>query len=509
VTFHSVLYERDADRGQRETTPGYFHDLNLERVVERLTSGFEEYDLKPFFQTPLRTVTEIEYRHEVMRDLEDAAVFSCIESFATNMRLVREHLIRAKKFTSAHQSKRWFLQAAETYTVAVHSLRDCLAELQLRSRALNALREFVTTYANSGAFEKLRGCAESVRAGLDAVRYCVLINGNRVTVSRYEPAPDYSALVIGTFSKFAQGADREYRFSVSDYPEMNHVEARILEFVAALHPEEFSALDNFVDNNQGFVDGVLARFDREIHFYIAYLKLSREILEAGLTFCFPSVTTEKMMLCSENGYDLALAIALRQSGNAVVSNDWYLSAPERILVITGPNQGGKTTFARAFGQLHHLAAIGVPVPGTKASVLLFDGMFTHFERGENLTDRHGKLQDDLMRVHEMLSKATPQSIVIINEIFSSTTLRDAVLLAQKVAGQILEAEAICVCVTFLDELASLSESTVSMTSMISADDPATRTFKILRRPADGRAYAISIAERHGLTYDRLKGRIPS
>jgi DNA mismatch repair ATPase MutS len=413
-----------------------------------------------------------------------------------------------EKLDFQYHQEGWLLEAVKSYCEAVTGLEKDLKSADLHSRGLLAFREYLVRYASSEAFTTMLAETKTLKTDLATGRYCVLIKGHRVNVRKYEEEADYSIEVELTFEKFKQGVGKDHRAELYLGAGMSHVEAQILDCVARLYPEIFAHLDRFCAKYSSFLDETIRRFDREIQFYVAYLEYIRRIKQSGLQFCYPQVSSDCKTVFDHSAFDLALAGMRVAEGASVVVNDFYLEGRERILVVSGPNQGGKTTFARMFGQLHYLASLGCPVPGTQAQLFLFDRIFTHFEREEDIKNLRGKLKDDLVRINTILSQATPNSIIIMNEIFNSTTLKDAIFLSKRIMERIIQLDALCVCVTFIDEIASLSEKTVSMVSTVVPENPAQRTFKIIRKPADGLSYAISIAEKYHLTYQGIQERIP-
>ncbi len=511
--FYSILFPtREQHIAPRQTDePACFKDLNLGQIFAPILKREQEFELKSLFHTVLHDPETIVYRQDVMRELENDELRALFAGFSKTvydlgryMDAIRSSLTSKDSWRNNYLTQGQMLDYADRYCRTVSALSDGLSKLTLRSAGLRGFAKYLSAYCASESYTGLCSHVKRLREELSTVEYCMLIKNGTIRVRKYEGQADHSKQILTTFEKFRQGNVKDYRQKLPEEPHAAHVEAAVLDMVAELYKDIFADLNNFCSKYFHFDDETILRFSREIQFYLSWLDYIHPLRGAGLPFCYPKLGDTAEHLYVLAGYDLALAAIAREK---TVTNDFVLNAPERIIVVTGPNQSGKTTFARAFGQIHYLASLGLCVPGREAALYLFDNILTHFGREEDLSTLNGKLQDDLVRLHELLSKATNRSIIIINEIFASTTLSDALSLGGHMMDAISALGAPTVVVTFLDELASYGADTVSMMTTVKEEDPAQRTHKIIRKPPDGLAYAMYIARKHGLTYEQLSRRL--
>lgn len=506
--FHSILFaDPDSEDDALELAgEDFLRDLQIDQLIDLVIQGEDRHDLRPLFLAPLTTVEGIRFRQEVLQDLENAGLRGHVEAFGRAMGEMHDQVDVAGKIHYQQQRRALFLDAAGTYCRAAETLGRALQDTSPPSPGFQGFRRELAQYLNSSAFRELKTDVGRLKADLALVEYCVSVSGAQVTVSRFNDQSDYTQEIEDHFRRFRQGDVKDYRRKWRSMLEMDHVEAAILDRVAQLFPGQFRALESFCATYSDFPAPLLTRFDREVRFYLRYVDFAARLQAGGLAFCYPGFSGSKA-LSAENTFDSVLATKLFHEQSPVVVNDVKLQGTERILVVSGPNQGGKTTYARTIGQLHYCARLGLTVPGSRATLLLPDVILTHFERGENTADLRGKLKDDLIRIKEVLDRATPESLVIMNETFTSTTLADAVELGSRVLRQMMDRDLVCICVTFVEELSRLGPSTVSMTSSVNPEDPIQRTFKIVRSPATGKAHALVLAEKYGLTTSQLRKRI--
>jgi DNA mismatch repair protein MutS len=482
-------------------------DLRLDQLISQVAAGREYYLLPGLFRQRLRDPAVVRYRQAVCQDLERAEVAGAWREFGRAMADARACLARSDQLRHTFERALWFLAAVLAYVRGVEGLSSALESATPTSVGMDAVRRFVLTYRDSEEFSGLGRSARAVEEELSAVRYSVRVVGNRVVVGRLANEPDLGEEVGEAFLRFQQATAEERRFDLRPPGQLDPVELRILDRVVKHFPAPFAGLRAFWESSEGFRHPTLAELEREAQFYLAYLEFLEPLRQSGLPVCYPDLESSTGYIWAKSAFDLVLARKLCGEGQKVVTNDFALSGPERFLVVSGPNQGGKTTFAVTFGQLHHLAGLGLPVAGEGARLRLCDLICTHFGRTEELYDLQGRLESDIAALAAILDRVTDRSIVILNETFGSASLEDARLLGRRALELLAGRDARGVFVTFIDELAELGPTTVSMVATVAPDDPADRTFKVVRRPPDGRAYALAIARKYGLMRDQLESRL--
>ncbi len=501
--FVSILFPNGPIEELSPQTP-LFKDLDLEPIFDAICQERPAYDLGEFYRMPLRQAEAVHYRQPVMRDVAGGGV-EALEAFAAAMQAVQQLLAEAAHESDQNTAACRRLQAISAYTAAASELQAVLSVSVLHSAGLQLFRDALADYCQQPVFANMQQEAGELSQMLADIHYTLCIAGSSIDVSRYAQEQDLDPMVSATFARFVQQPLHQNRVRPLAGKRLNHVEEAIVGQLAVLYPEVFQRLYEFCGQPLDFMPAWLLHFQREIEFYLAFYHYMQGMKERGVGFCYPVVSdTVKEFFCVD-GSDLALVQQLAE-GKTAVKNSFSLQGKERSIVVTGPNQGGKTTFARMIGQLAYFASLGLPVAAVQAQVFLPECIFTHFERQEQEVSASGKLQDDIVRIHEILQQATAGSLLIINEMFASTTLRDAIGLGRAVMQQVSAADMFCIYVTFLEELSAFDDKTISMVSEVAADGE-TRTYKIRRHPADGKAYALSVAERYHLRQEDVRRRL--
>jgi len=217
----------------------------------------------------------------------------------------------------------------------------------------------------------------------------------------------------------------------------------------------------------------------EAAFYVGCLNLRERLAEIGRPVCLPEPLPAGVPMLRARGlYDACLGLT---SKGGVVAND--LDADGKSLVmVTGANRGGKSTFLRSVGQAQVLMQAGMFVPASACRASVCDGVLTHFKREEDATMRSGRLDEELSRMSAIIDAARPGSLVLANESFASTNEREGSEIARQIVRALVESGVRVMYVTHLYDLAHgffVQNLDSALFLRAAREDDARRTFKVV------------------------------
>jgi hypothetical protein len=270
--------------------------------------------------------------------------------------------------------------------------------------------------------------------------------------------------------------------------------------------------------------GAMAQLGGELALLLGAARLVEQLRAAGLPVCPPECAAiDDRTTRLEAAYDLGLAVSRQVEARSIVTNPVrFDERGGRVWVLTGPNRGGKTTYTRAVGLAQVLFQAGLYVPARSARLSPADAIYTHFPTREENRPGFGRLDLEAERLAAIFQRATPHSLILLNEALAGTSALEALDLARGLVRGLRLLGARAIYVTHLHELASSVDEINATTpgdgtvaSLLadsdcaddgaSAEGPAVRrrTYRIVPHAPRGVSFAAEIAEQHGISFEQL------
>ena len=473
-------------------------------------------------------VATIHYRQSVLADvLGSAPLRDVLREVRPMLRELAFFTTTRKEQSAPLQQAVWRLGELETYVACLQRLADATQLPNLQSDGLQALLAFVRRRQADPVYQRLLQELPALRGGLKR-RASVSIGINLDDQLR----PSEATLLAVHEEKFAErpllsrifGAASPYQpvASIKRVAALGTLFGDLDRILGAVARPLAKALGQYVRLQ---VQDLLS-LEREIAFYLGAAQLFERLQARGLPICRPRLAPAAERRLQVNRlYNVNLALgSSEERAKEIVGNDLDMDTNGRILVLTGPNQGGKTTFTRAVGLLQVLAQAGLYAPAEAATVSPADVVGTHFPVDEPGHAEGGRLAEEARRLASIFATASEHSLILMNESLASTSPSESLYLAEDVVRGLRLLGARAVFATHLHELGERVDAInqevdgasrlVSMVAGIesraagsSVNGAMRRTYRIRPGPPVGLSYARDIARRYGISFEDIRAQL--
>lgn len=450
-------------------------DLELDTLYKAMAAG-DEYlynTVKNVVSVSLSALDDILYRQAVLKD--------CIEHEAVVRYL---YAIAVEAIEVERKSFYWGLTASPSSVL--HSARDLVQAFlgvlgklrrvaddnvgQFESPGFRHFYDMVQSELTDDYFVTITRCLKELKFSDGVLISAQPGRGNKgehyVLRKPHEKDPNF-------FRRLFAKSPPSRTFRIADRDEngaraIGELEARGINHVA-------NALAQSADHIKSFFFMLRA----ELGFYLGCLNLRNELLRRGMPVCFPvpHTVTERRHRYQQL-YDISLALRMDR---APVANDADANGKD-LIVVTGANQGGKSTFLRGIGIAQILLQAGMFVGAGEFEANVAKAIFTHYKREEDVTMHSGKFDEELKRMSEVVDHLVENGLFLSNESFASTNEREGSQVGRQIVDALLDHHVKVILVTHLFTLANgLHEDDPSPKMFLRAErrDDGVRTFRLV------------------------------
>lgn len=495
----SILYKGEMNYSSFDKDH-LFADLRLDQVLDEIIGKQDDVSVRDYFYQKPENLDDLTFRLEIIKELDMLAMRGIVQEFLRQHSTCKIYMDNSQTLSQRQTKQKWFFDAATIYCNHLIELRDKLLQERLKSEGLQRFLSCLQEYIKAPDFESLFNDVKTCAAQLDSIRYTIDINlnQNRVRISKDDVvAKDYIGSLAKAFSQYELSLDSR----IIPFPGVNMgtLELSILEMLNDNYPDEFKMLNDFYVQHLSFATSFVDAFVHELQFYLQYIKYMDRLKEKGYVFSYPSFVSQKAMKI-RSGYDLSLA----QSENRLIAtNDFDMDVGENF-VITGPNQGGKTTYVRMLGQIAYFVSMGLPAPCKSIETYFIERIYTHFAQEEDLSTNFGRLKEELQRIKTIFETMPRNSMVIFNDLFASTTTYDALQMGRDILRKFISQGCLCLFVSHIHEMADAAPGIVSLYADVGA---AQKTYQVSRGHSENKAFLNHLINKYQLQYNDIMRRV--
>lgn len=506
----SLLWPKDSDKETILLPEETIDSLNIKEIISLITPNKRIGNSLFDYLTKLPTSKEvIIHRQKSLQDLmENSELLTALQEVSPILSSMHYYNGRAKREDSKFYEMVFRINELGQLISVVDRLYDVFSRLNnpIKSQGFNNLKLYVYSFKKRNEYVKLSNTIPKMLNSLSDVKSLSLgINLN----SGFIP----ESITVDRINKFSYKSPGN-NLMEKLFPDCNRGLIQLIDdsFYDTLSPI-FRDLTGVIDKACNPIihkikefrntnTSALINLKLELDFLLTNVNLFKKISAMNVVISIPKILNkEETILKVENSTNLNLILSQNISP---VANEINLNKNTSFALITGPNSGGKTVYLQSLGLNQILAQSGLYILGNSAEVSIVDNIYTHYQVDEVPGEDQGRFGMELKRLGKVLPNITKYSLLLFNETFSSTSVSDAIEVADDILKYISELGTRGAYTTHIKPLTKkVYEKSIFLLSAESSNG--INTHKIIKGVYSFCSYGKELANKMGISYSQLAG----